>query len=68
MDEFDEPIDYLPVNFVCWDCDNPLCINGMCDPLNWSDDEVIDEFIIQLYWDIPDDEELSLQHIFDWYW
>ncbi len=52
---------------ICMDCDNVECVNGMCDPKNWPDDEVIEEFLIQLQ-DTPDDEDLCVCHIQDWYW
>lgn len=67
MEEFDESIPYLPADFICRDCDDVECVNGMCNPLNWSTDEVIDEFIMQLH-GTPDDEDLTLQVIIDWYW
>jgi hypothetical protein len=61
MEEFDESIPYSPAE--CRDCYDAECVNGMCNQLNWPDDEVIDEFIMQLY-----DEDLTLQVITDLYW
>ena len=64
MDEFEDPIELT--GYICY-CDNPNCLDGMCDPMNWPDEEVISEFILQMY-DIEDDGDLTLEFIIEWYW
>lgn len=64
--DFDSIVANFSDTFFCTGCDSSDCRNNMCDHLNWPDDEVIEEFIVELNSD--PDGILTLDLIFEWYW
>lgn len=65
--DFDSIVEnFFGNTYFCKGCDSSGCRNNMCDHLNWTDDEVIEEFIIEL--NVDADGELTLELIQDWYW
>jgi hypothetical protein len=51
--------------FICAKCDSLDC-NGICDPMNWTNQEVIDEFIAQM--NDGEDGILTVLQLQEWFW